>query len=278
MKVSVLILTFNEAENIGRCLAALDWCDDIVVLDSHSTDRTVEIARSYNAEVLRNSFENFASQRNFGLSNYPFKHDWILHLDADEVVTPEFVDALRALNPNADLDAYRVASKTILYGKWIKHAGMWPTYQVRLGHRERLRFIQVGHGQREDLSGERIGIFPEAYEHYSFSHGMRRWLEKHIRYAKDEAVLLVGYRRQSSSRARREDNETENRRKAKQRSAKIPFFLRPVARFFYVFIVKGGFRDGRRGLIYATMLSVYEGMTAVFAYELIMDEARGHTK
>lgn len=195
MKVSTLILTFNEEGNLPACLAALSWCDDIVVLDSGSTDKTIEIARRHGARILERPFDTFAAQRNFGLDAGSFRHDWVLHLDADEVLTPAFREHIASLAPMPAIDAWRVPSKTILFGRWLKHAGMYPTYQVRLGHRERLRFKQVGHGQREDLSSDRVATFPEPYLHYNFSHGMRRWLEKHIRYAQDEAREIIARRR-----------------------------------------------------------------------------------
>lgn len=276
MKVSILLLTHNEEANLPACLDAVEWCDDILVLDSGSTDATMAIARSRGARVLTRPFDTFAGQRNFGLELGAFRHDWVLHLDADEVVTPEFERALRALKEKPGIDAYRVPSKTMLFGKWIRHAGMWPTYQVRLGHVSRLRFIQVGHGQREDLASERVGLFPEAYLHHSFSHGMARWLLKHVRYAQDEAELLVADRRKDvplSTMFTGKDS-TVRRRAAKSLTARLPLVLRPFARFLYVYLIKGGFRDGARGLAYAFMLSVYEGMISVFVLERLLDGAK----
>lgn len=271
MRVSVLILTYNEELNIERCLSSLQWCDDILVIDSGSSDRTVKIAESLGAHVLFRSFDDFASQRNYGLESYEFKNDWVLHLDADEVLTDRFIGELGILEAPSNIFAFQIPSKTMLFGKWIKHAGMWPTYQVRLGHKDRLRFIQVGHGQREDLPDENVGTFEEPYEHFSFSHGLERWLIKHVGYARDEANLLLEYRGQNrDSKKSHMRSGTAKRRMKKQRSAGIPFFLRPAARFFYVYLLRGGFRDGLRGFVYAFMLSVYEGMTAVLAYEIML--------
>jgi hypothetical protein len=218
--------------------------------------------------VLHRKFDGFACQRNYGLDQGDFREDWILHLDADEVLTPDFVAALRALQPKDGIDGYLVPSKTILFGRWLKHAGMWPSYQARLGHRDRMRFKQVGHGQREDLPAARVGVFPEPYLHYNFSHGMKRWLEKHIRYAEDEAAHLVEVR--SGRMEAREGGTLAARRRLKRLASHLPLFLRPLARFIYVYLWRQGFRDGQAGLVYAVMLSVYEGMTAVFAYEKLL--------
>lgn len=269
MQVSALLLTFNEERNLPRCLASLDWCDDILVMDSGSTDATVRIAEEAGARVIHRDWDNFAGQRNHGLDHGNLRHKYVLHLDADEVVPDAFREALLKLQPQDGIDAWRVPSKTILFGQWLRHAGMYPTYQVRLGHRDRLRFVQVGHGQREDLSPERVGLFDVPYLHYNFSHGMRAWFAKHLSYASDEAQLLIQQRREGlpAKPQTSGDNATDARRRAKARAAKMPLFLRPLARFFYVYLWRQGFRDGSAGLAYATMLAVYEGMTAVLAFE-----------
>ncbi|GMN02429.1 glycosyltransferase family 2 protein [Erythrobacter sp. MTPC3] len=269
MKLSCLILTYNEEINISRCLSALSWCDDIVVLDSDSTDDTLKIARDHGARILNRPFDNFANQRNFGLEHGEFENEWVLHLDADEEVTPHLRQTLEAMEPEDGIDAYYIPSKTMLMGQWLKHAGMYPTYQARLGHRDRLRFIQVGHGQREDLPPSAMGQIEVPYLHFSFSHGMRRWLEKHVRYAEDEARLIMDIRKnallEKSATAAKSSDPALARRRAKVRAAGLPLTLRPIARFFYIYLIKQGFRDGHAGFIYAFMLAVYEGMTAIIA-------------
>jgi hypothetical protein len=270
VKVSTLILTLNEERNLPACLTALSWCDDIVVLDSGSTDRTLEIARAHGARILDRKFDTFAGQRNFGLEAGVFRHEWVLHLDADEVVTPAFVEQLTTLAPAPGVDAWRVPSKTMLFGRWLKHAGMYPTYQVRLGHRDRLRFKQVGHGQREDLPAERVATFAEPYLHYNFSHGMRSWLLKHVRYAEDEAREIVARRTSRLAETSRGD-ATSRRRALKAMASSLPLWLRPFARMFYTLVIRQGFRDGKAGLAYAMMLAVYEGMIANFAYHALLE-------
>jgi glycosyltransferase involved in cell wall biosynthesis len=271
MKLSCLILTYNEEVNIARCLAALDWCDDIVVIDSGSTDKTLDIAREYHAKILHRPFDNFASQRNFGLDKGELHHEWVLHLDADEFVTKELQALLANFSPAEDIDGYFLPSKIILHGQWLKYAGMYPTYQARLGHRDRMRFIKVGHGQREDVQPDRMGRIDEPYLHYSFSHGMQKWLEKHLRYARDEAQLIVDIRRGAAVSANDDSQQNSDpasgRRVSKARAASLPLALRPIARFLYVYLFRKGFLDGRAGFSYAFMLAVYEGMTAIIANE-----------
>lgn len=278
MKVSVLILAFNEAANLPACLTALSWCDDIVVLDSGSTDATLEIARAAGARILERHFDNFAQQRNYGLDQGRFRHDWILHLDADEVVTPAFTAAISALSPPGGILAYRVPSKTMFHGQWLRHAGMYPTYQVRLGRRDRLRFIQVGHGQREDLPAEAIGQFNEPYLHFNFSHGLAAWLRKHVRYAEDEARTLLAERDNLVMRPEASNDATSKRRGLKRLANRMPLALRPFARFVYIFIWRRGFLDGPRGFLYAVMMSVYEGMIASFVMDMTIQRRKPHQK
>src|SRR5262245_9471518 len=135
--ISVVILTHNEETNIVRCLDSVSWSDDILVVDSFSEDRTVEISKRRGARVVQRAFEDFSSQRNFAREHGNLKHEWVLHLDADEIVTPE----LRAELPGAmcsDKDAYRVSLKLIFCGKFLRHAGLFPLYQLRSGRKQAL--------------------------------------------------------------------------------------------------------------------------------------------
>ncbi len=269
MKVSVLLLTYNEAINLPRCLDALAWCDDIAIVDSGSTDGTLDIARARNVRVLNNPFQDFAAQRNFGLAEANFRNPWVLHLDADEVATPAFVERLLALEPNDEIDAYYIPSKLMMFNQSLLHAGLYPSYQVRLGRLGQLRFKQVGHGQREDMPRNRIGTFDEPYLHYSFSHGLKSWLERHIEYAEAEASVLVNARRDKPFRFREllSSDKVTRRRSLKILAFLMPLAMRPFVRFIYVYIIRRGFLDGQAGFLYAFMLATYEAMIAILAYE-----------
>ena len=274
MKVSTLVLTYNEARNLPRCLGALSWCDDMVVVDSGSTDDTVEIAKKYGARVLSRPFDNFANQRNFGSEDRNLRHAWVLYLDADEVVTEAFAKRLLSLEPPTGIDGYRVPSKLMFGEKWLRRSGMYPSYQVRLGRRDRLRFVQVGHGQRETLPADNLGTFDEPYLHYSFSHGLQHWFEKHAAYAAAEAHELNSERECKSIRWGDffHGDKTVRRRAAKSLSYRLPLFYRPFARFFYVYFWRAGFLDGSMGFKYACMLSIYEGMVAIIGSERRSDD------
>ena len=153
--VSVVILTHNEEINLEACLESCSWCDDVAVLDSGSTDQTAQIAAQRGVKFYTHPFHSFGEQRNWAIDNIPAKHDWVFHLDADERFTPELiaeVDALLKANPSQA--GFYVANQMIFMERWIKHASGYPAYQMRLFHKARMRFKDVGHGQRENTSGE----------------------------------------------------------------------------------------------------------------------------
>ena len=269
MRVSVLLLTFNEQINLPGCLSSLSWCDDIVVLDSGSTDSTQDIAIKFGARFFNRPFDNFADQRNWALNNISFKHSWVLHLDADEVTTSDFVHAIESCLPPSNILAYQVPSKCMFFGRWLKYAGMWPSYQVRLGRVDSLRFVLVGHGQRENLPDRNVGVFPESYLHFSFSHGLLHWLTRHLRYADQEVKQLSKSSQGSGIQQDCGGGVTKTRRLIKAYVARLPLTLRPFLKFFYIYFFRFGFLDGRRGFCYAFMLSVYEAMIAVIAFETL---------
>jgi glycosyltransferase involved in cell wall biosynthesis len=272
MTVSVLLLTLNEEINLPGCFKSLSWCDDIVVLDSYSSDSTLVLAKQKGARIFQRKFDSFAGQRNYALENISFKNDWILHLDADEILTFSlYKEMLKEINKNC-FDAFRIPSKTIFLGKWLRYAGMYPVYQVRLGHRNRLRFKQAGHGQTEDLSPERIGTLREPYLHNTFSKGLNDWFNRHNYYSTKEAqeTLLA----QAKKKKYNIDwlglfslVSTRRHRALKILSYRLPF--RPLLRFFYMYIWCRGFLDGYAGLIYCRLLSIYEYMIVVKTHELL---------
>lgn len=268
MSISILLLTLDEEANLPACLASVDWSDDVVVLDSFSRDRTVAVAESGGARIFQRSFDSFASQRNHALDSIDFKHDWILHLDADEIVTPGLREEMLKTIQSEKYDAYRIPSKMMFLGRWLRYSGLYPSYQVRLGRRGRFRFKQVGHGQREDVAPERVGILAEPYLHYSFSKGITDWIDKHNRYASDEAreaVRLIAEGRDVEWRKLVSRDQVQRRRALKELSYRLPF--RPLFRFLYMYLLRRGFLDGHAGLTYCRLLSIYESLIEIKIHE-----------
>ncbi len=258
--VTVVILTLNEEINLADCLASCRWCDDVHVVDSGSQDRTVEIARAMGATVHRHPFTSFGAQRNWAIDNIDAKHDWIFHLDADERFTPELVKAIAALlASNPPQAGFHVPHKMMFMGRWLKRSGGYPTYQMRLFHRTRMRFCDYGHGQRELTEGE-VGVLDEPYLHYSFSKGLYDWLDKHNRYSSLEALQVISEtnHRWFSPKAMLSRDRVKRWRAWKAFSYHLPF--RATLRWFVTLFVMGGVFEGRAGWNYARLIALYERM------------------
>lgn len=257
--VSVLILTLNEQVNIADCLASCAWSDDVHVLDSDSTDGTREIAESMGASVHVNPFESFGKQRNWAIDNIPMKHEWVFHLDADERFTPELVKAMRDLIADDPKDAgYHIPQKFIFMGKWLKRSAAYPTYQMRLFHKTRMRFRDYGHGQREATEGG-VGVLDVPYIHYPFSKGIYDWLDKHNRYSSLEALQVLDGATEAFNFFDLFRSDRVRRRRAwKEFSYRLP--MRPTIRLWTTLFVLGGILEGRPGWTYARLISMYERM------------------
>jgi hypothetical protein len=199
----------------------------------------------------------------------PFQHEWVLHLDADEVCTPQLLAEIAARTADSPCGAYRIPSKMIFLGKWLRFAGMYPSYQVRLGRNPAFRFKQVGHGQREDIEPARVGTLEEPYVHHSFSKGLDDWFARHNRYSSAEAAEIV-----AQGRAARLDlaglldlhSPTRRRRAIKAIAARLP--LRSVLRFPYMYVGRFGFLDGCAGYQYCRLLAIYQAMIDMKVSEL----------
>lgn len=264
LPISVVILTKDEEANIADCMRSCQWCDDVHVLDSGSSDRTCDIARQMGATVHANSFVSFGRQRNWAIDNIPCRHPWQFHLDADERFTPELVAEMRrelgADGRGAANVAYWVPSRMVFMGKWIRHSSGYPTYQVRLFKRGECRFIDFGHGQREACEGP-IGKLAGGYIHYNFSKGLKDWLDKHNRYSSQEAEEAIAVRRQGRPRLR--ELFSRDRLAARRALKRLSYFLpgRGPAHFFQLYFLRRGFQDGNAGFHYCAMIGMYDFWT-----------------
>jgi glycosyltransferase involved in cell wall biosynthesis len=257
---SVLILTLNEERNLPDCLASVKWCNDVVVLDSLSADRTVEVAKTAGARLFHRRFDDFASQRNYALEDIPFRFPWVFHLDADERFTEALRRECEAMVAQDRFSGFLVPSKLMFMDKWLRWSGMYPVYQMRLMKLGEIRFVQTGHGQREADAKRGVGKLREPYLHYNFSKGMDDWREKHERYSAKEAEESLCERQGGRMRWSNlwTSDSVARRRALKQLSMRLP--CRPSLRFFYMYVVRLGFLDGRPGLAYCRLLARYEAM------------------
>lgn len=256
---SVVILTLNEERNLPGCLGSVRSCDDIVVLDSGSTDRTAEIAKQAGARVFTRRFDNFAGQRNHAQREIAFRHPWVFHLDADEQFTPELDAECRAASARTDLDGFMVAPKMLWQGQWIPHCTDYPTYQARFVRAPQFEFIEVGHGQRE-AAHMRLDRMRANYLHDLSSGGEAEWLEKHRRYARAEAREHLAATDDLRWADLVSGQRLLRRRALKRLSYSVPF--RSAQRFIYQYFLRRGFLDGGAGFRYCRLLARYEGFIA----------------
>lgn len=268
--VTIVILTKNEVDNIAPCLHSCSWSDDVHVLDSGSTDGTCEVAREFGVQVHINPFESFGKQRNWAIDNIPAKHKWQFHLDADERFTPdilaEMAELLGADGTRSDKAGYLVPSKLIFMGRWLRRSAKYPTYQVRLFHSDRCRFMDFGHGQREETTGE-IAKLKQPYLHFNFSKGLTDWVAKHNNYSSREAHEALHRRGEPGEwRGLFASDGVKRRRALKSLAYNVP--CRPLVRFLYSYVASGGFLDGRAGLHYCLLMSFYEYLTELKLKEL----------
>lgn len=260
---SVVILTLNEERNLPLCLESLRGCDDIVVLDSGSSDRTGEIALRAGVHFVKHPFQNFAAQRNYAHTDITFKHRWLFHLDADERMTPELREECnqRAAEDNPNIDGFFVAPRMMFHGRWIRHCTDFPAYQARFVYTKRFRFIQVGHGQRESKDMQ-MGTLSANYLHDLSADGDEALLEKHRRYAREEAAAFLSGRKDPHAPAPSlfSGNALERRRALKALSHWLP--ARGAVRFFYQYVLQRGYRDGKPGYAYCKLMARYESWIA----------------
>jgi glycosyltransferase involved in cell wall biosynthesis len=267
--VSILVLTLNEENNLPACLESVQWSDDIHVLDSFSTDRTVEIAKEYGATLWYRTFDSFAQHQNWALENIPFKHPWVFYFDADERVTAKLAESMqRAVENPGDQVAFSIQRRDFFLGTWLKHVQMTAFYQ-RLFRPEKMRYERLGHCvSKPDGPVAQI----EGYlDHYPFSKGVGDWVARHNFYSTQEAQQAVANRAAGAkvrfgalffSKA-----PGERRQTLKEIYYRLP--LRPVVKFFTMYVLKFGFLDGYAGFTYCVLIGFYEYLILLKTGELL---------
>lgn len=260
--VSVLILTKNEESNIQACLGTLGFSDDIVVLDSLSTDRTVEIAESNaNVRVARREFDTEYLQRNYGLHQIEWKNRWVYVCDADERVPAELAAELQEIASREHVEsapvAYRIRYRNIFRGEWIRHCAGGDVWLLRLLQPDRVRYEKRQTNVHPIVDGE-MGELHERFTHYSFNCGLKRWFTKHNYYSDREAMEAVAVVEQGRPTLKqlRDPDPIMRRRALKNFSFFLP--ARWAWRFGFDFFAKMGLRDGLAGAHYCMLVSMYE--------------------
>lgn len=265
---SIFILTHNEERDIAACIESALGSDDVIVVDSCSTDRTQDIASEYPVRFVPHVFVSHGQQRTWMLENIPCKYDWAYILEADERMTPAlFAECLGAIT-DPQLVGYYVAEQVMFMGTWIRRSTQFPRYQLRLLKRGQVWFDDYGHTEREVVTGP-TGFLRATYPHYTCSKGLSRWIEKHNRYSTDEAQETI--RQLQTGRVDWQAmlfgrSEVERRRALKDLSLRLP--LRPLTRWLYMVIILGGWLDGQAGLAWCTLQAFYEYLIVLKVREI----------
>lgn len=257
-QVTVLILTYNEEQHLARAIASVrSFAQQVIVVDSFSTDRTVEIARGLGATVLQNRWENnHARQFNWGLDHAPIAGDWVMRLDADEYVTPELAEEIgrRLAGLPADVSGIYVKRRIHFLGRWIRHGGMYPMWVLRVWRAGRGRCENRWMDEHIRLN-EGVSV---RFDHDLVDENLNDlswWTEKHNRYAVREAADLLNMKYQFAAyddlAALPGVEQSKIKRWIKERVyARLPLFVRPGAYFVYRYFLRLGFLDGRPGLVW----------------------------
>jgi glycosyltransferase involved in cell wall biosynthesis len=254
--ISVLILTFNEELHIERCIRSLQpFAKDIFIVDSYSTDKTVEIAESLGAKVYQNKWVNYAVQYQWGLDNCPIETEWVMRMDSDEYVLPELADEINTKVDTLDdnISGVYIKRRVHFMDRWIKHGSYYPIWLLRIwrfkkgGIEERWmdEHIKLSSGKSVQLENDLVD---------DNKNNLTWWTEKHNNYATREAVdilnIIYGFKKYDEVEPNLLGTQEQRKRWLKMRYASMPLFLRPVLYFTWRYFFKLGFLDGRPGLIW----------------------------
>jgi glycosyltransferase involved in cell wall biosynthesis len=245
LDISAVIITYNEEKNIRRCLESLPWAAEIVVVDSESTDATVQIAREFTDRVISHPFEGYVRQKNFALDQS--SHEWVLSVDADEVVTPELLDRIRKVWPveRERYHGFTVNRLSRFSGKWMRHCGWYPDRKLRLFRRSKGRWEGEGLHEKVHLDGPVMDLKADLW-HYTYEN-----LSENMRKIQNYSTIFA------------------EAQYARGRRASLGELLaRPVAAFFKSYLLKMGFLDGRHGLILSTTAAFYVFLKYAKLWEL----------
>jgi glycosyltransferase involved in cell wall biosynthesis len=251
-RLSALVIAYNDEANIRACLESVAWADELVVVDSHSTDATEKISREFTERVYQHEFHGFGRLRNEAVAHVT--HDWVFSLDTDERATPEIRREIRALlERGPEADAYFVPRRNFFLGRWIRHGGWYPDYrQPQLFRKDRLRYRDDLVHEGFDLDG-RIGYLKEHVLQYPFR-DLDHYLTKMERYADLMARRMV----QQDRRFRLHQLVTH-----------------PCFTFFKMYVARAGCLDGMPGLILAGLYAYYAFIKYAMFWELSRESVNG---
>jgi len=253
-KLSIAIITYNEEPNIRRTLESVRWADEIVVVDSGSTDKTVEICQEYTDKVVYQEWLGFSSQKNFAIDNTT--GEWVLSLDSDEPVEPELGDEIRRIVASPDtFDGYRIPRKTYFLDKQIRHGGWYPDYNLRLFRKGKGRFENRAVHEAIKVEG-RIGTTEHALLHYAYP-DLTSYMTSINKYSSLAVDVLA------------------EKGISRFKTGWVNIILRPPATFMHKYFLRLGFLDGKAGLVLNLFHSYYVFAKYAKAWEYL-EKNSGH--
>jgi len=275
--VAVIILTYNEEANIAQALASVvGWARETFVLDSFSTDRTLEIARRYPCIIHQNCFDNFAKQRNFALDQLPIETEWVFFLDADEWLPDDLKrEIAEVVAGNPEENGFYIKRRLIWMGKWIRR-GYYPTWILRL-FRHGLAHCEDRAVNEHIIVEGKIGQLRHDFIHEDRK-GISDWIAKHNGYAMREALELFNKRSAEGYQeidARLFGTQAQRKRWLRYRVwNRLPPLIRPFFYFFYRYVHTGGFLDGRAAFVYHFLQGLwYPFLIDIYYLELLAKQS-----
>ena len=272
--ISVIVPVKNEAANLRRCLPALAWADEVFVVDSQSTDETARVAAEHGASVVQFHFNGtYPKKKNWALDHVPFRNEWVLIVDADEVVVPELAAEITARTASDEADGFYLNMKYFFLGRRINHCGYAEAWNLRLfkhrmGRYEKMPVTPgVPTGDNEahehvELQG-RVARLVHMLDHHAYP-SIAVWVEKHNRYAVWEAAMFERFRDEPVPAG----IGTGKRFKRYLKKVYLRLPMRPAVRFLYAYVVRLGFLDGRPGLVFCALLAIYDFLAWANVYEM----------
>ena len=264
--IAGVVLTLNEERDLARALNSLAWCDELLVVDSGSTDRTKQVAEQCGARFVRHLQTPpflISDQRNWALDKAGLQSEWVLFLDADEEVGTRLATSICACISSPDaLDAYELTPRYWFFGQWLKRTQGYPNWHPRL---VRKGFAHFHGGVWESFTpGVITGRLRYPYEHYAFSKGFDDWLERHRRYATWESASIVEYLTGKPV----PESSTLRWRYLRIVMTKL-WFLRPPFRLIQKYLLQLGFVEGWQAFLFVLMMFFYDFMTVVKVIEAL---------
>jgi glycosyltransferase involved in cell wall biosynthesis len=261
--VSVIVLVLNEEANLPRCLSTLTWAEQVVVVDSGSVDRSVDIARAHGADTVETHWRGFGPQREFAMRLPVVRKDWVFFVDADEWISNALAsEVAHVMGRQTSHAAYWQYFRLVFQGRWIAHSGWYPSARlIRLMDRTRSTYTGAAFSEHPHITGPTARLRHDIVD--EDLKGLSSWVRKHVRYAELEAERREALVK--SPRVRLE-HESRLRQFLKDRVApRVP--ARPLVTFLYMYVVRMGFLDGRQGLLFCFLHAWFQTLVRALRAE-----------